>query len=132
MSGTYLLLSPVSLDVQERSYQEAMKFWGLSDKNPEERIRFLLEAPADMLLKLPPSSLVATTLDNDLIPSRGSFNEVKCSQSIDPLGKSWCQDILIGDASADVSTHRYQDLWLLIYPRLASLHFFSRSSLKTV
>jgi hypothetical protein len=103
MSGTYLLLTPVSLSSQEEAYRHAMKAWGLSEATPVERIRFLLEESTETLLKLPPNAPITATIDKDLITSGGLFHEIEDPRCSQPVGKTWCRDILIGDAAADES-----------------------------
>ena len=103
MSGTPLLLPPKSLDEQEESYESAMKFWGLSKATTKERIQFLLEAPVGRLLALPPTCHIATSIDGDVIMERDSIDSVADPMNKKVPGRTWCREILVGAASADVS-----------------------------
>jgi hypothetical protein len=104
MSGTNLFATPLPLSVHEQGYQDAIKAWGLADKTPEERIKALLETPAqDLITKLPPSVPTALAIDGDLIPNGPTFAEIGDKAKPYPKGHIWCKELLIGDAQIDVS-----------------------------
>lgn len=104
MSGTNLLMIPFSLSVHEQGYQDAMKAWGLADAPPEERIKALLERPAqDLIANLPPTVPIGLAVDGNLIPSMPTFEEIGDKGKSYPKGKTWCKELLIGDAQIDVS-----------------------------
>jgi hypothetical protein len=96
----------------------------LSDATPEERLKALLETPVqDLVAKIPPSALTAPAVDGDIVPSDVSFEEVGKQDSNVPRGKSWCQDLMIGDAELDVSlTADVKVSTINDAPRLLFLH----------
>ncbi|KAJ9288700.1 hypothetical protein DTO021C3_3729 [Paecilomyces variotii] len=104
MSGTYLLLPPLEYNVQEENYKAAIAALGLEDKTVEERIKVLLETPAqEVITKLPPSIALTPAVDGDLIPSGISFSQTEDRNSKVLRAKEWCKDLLIGDAQIDAS-----------------------------
>lgn len=104
MSGTYFLLRPLERNVQEESYNAAIAALGLEDKTPKERIKALLETPAQELIsKLPPSIPFIPAVDEDLIPHTLTFSQTGDRDSKLLRGKNWCKDLMIGDAQVDVS-----------------------------
>lgn len=103
MSGTNLLMIPFPLSVHEQGYEDAMKAWGLADATPEERIKALLERPAqDLISKLPPTVSIGFAVDGDLIPTMPTFEEIGDKGKSYPKGKTWCKELLIGNAQIDV------------------------------
>lgn len=104
MSGTNLLITPLPYEVHEQGYQAAIKAWGLDGLSPEERIKAILETPAqELITKLPPTVPISFAVDGDLIPSAPSFAEISDKDKPYPKGKAWCKELLIGDAEIDVS-----------------------------
>lgn len=104
MSGTWFLTGPLGFDDHERNYWLAMEALGLKDKTGEERVKALLEMPAeDLLAKLPPSVLIAPAIDGDMVLSHPTHSQVVDRGSTTPKGKRWCKDLMIGDAQMDVS-----------------------------
>ena len=81
-----------------------------------ERVAAILEMPASELIsKLPPSILTAPAVDGDIISSALTYTQVGSLESTDLPGKSWCSDLLIGDAEADVRiVHTSRSVYLLI------------------
>ncbi|KAL1987849.1 hypothetical protein VTN96DRAFT_2252 [Rasamsonia emersonii] len=108
MSGTNLLMIPFPLSVHEQGYEDAMKAWGLADATPEERIKALLERPAqDLISKLPPTVSIGFAVDGDLIPTMPTFEEIGDKGKSYPKGKTWCKELLIGNAQIDISVFAY-------------------------
>ena len=103
MSGTSLLLQALPFEAHEENYKKVMAALGLIDATTEERIKALLEMPGDELVaKLPPPILSAPALDGDIILPGATYTEIGKLDSTVLPGKSWCQDLLIGDAEMDV------------------------------
>lgn len=104
MSGTYLLLPPLDHNLQEENYKSAIAALGLTNKTVEERIKLLLETPAqEVISKLPPSIALVPAIDGDLVPAGLSFSRTADSGSNLLKGNKWCKELLIGDAQIDVS-----------------------------
>ncbi|EAW06756.1 putative carboxylesterase [Aspergillus clavatus NRRL 1] len=104
MSGTSLLIQPLPCDVHEQNYQQAISALRLADLSPQERIQALLKIPGkELLAKIPPSVLSAPAIDEDMVLSFPTYTQVASKNSNIPRGKSWCKDILIGDAQMDAS-----------------------------
>ncbi|KAL2004006.1 hypothetical protein VTN02DRAFT_1069 [Thermoascus thermophilus] len=104
MSGTFLLMTPLPYSVHEDGYQQAMKALGLEKATPEERVKALLETPPqDLISKIPPSVPMLPALDGDLIPSALTYAQTADKSQQTLKAKSWCKDLLIGDAQIDAS-----------------------------
>lgn len=104
MSGTNLLISPMPLAVHEQGYQAAIQAWGLDGLSSENRVKAILDTPAsELVAKLPPSVPIGLAADGDAIPTPPTFASVSDKSSSGyPKGRSWCKEILIGDAQHDV------------------------------
>lgn len=102
MSGTFLIPPPAPRDVHEANYQQVIEILGVKEASVEERIKAILETPAEELVdKLPPSSLPA--VDGDTVQTAPTFAQVSDRDSNVPKGKAWCKDLLVGDMQMDVS-----------------------------
>ena len=115
MSGTSLLSKAVDYTEHEQNYENATNALGLADMSSSERVAAILEMPASELIsKLPPSILTAPAVDGDIISSALTYTQVGSLESTDLPGKSWCSDLLIGDAEADVRiVHTSRSVYLL-------------------
>ncbi|RHZ63669.1 hypothetical protein CDV55_106327 [Aspergillus turcosus] len=104
MSGTCLLIQPLPYDLHEQNYQQAIAALGLADARPEERIKALLETPAeDLVAKIPPAVLAVPAIDGDMVSTAVAYAQVADKGSNFPRGKKWCEDLMIGDAQMDAS-----------------------------
>ncbi|PCH02393.1 Carboxylesterase, type B [Penicillium occitanis (nom. inval.)] len=105
MSGQNILLTPLPYEVHEQGYQTAIKAWGFDKLSPEERIKAILESPAaELVEKMPPNVAPNFAIDGDLIPNPPTFAQISDKSAASyPVGKSWCKQILIGDAQHDTS-----------------------------
>ncbi|KAL2809418.1 Alpha/Beta hydrolase protein [Aspergillus granulosus] len=104
MSGTYFLTQPLPYEAHEQNYQKAMAALGLSNTAPGERIKTLLEMPAEEIVsRLPPSILAVPAIDGDIVRSAPSHAETGRADSNEPQGKNWCHELMIGDAQMDAS-----------------------------
>lgn len=101
MSGTMLLMPPVSLDEAEENYQYALKSTGLAE-----------DTAMDQLLKMDSRELVSkftksgTPLllveDGDILPTSFSFASIAGGKT--PIaGQTWCEAAMIGDCQFDGS-----------------------------
>lgn len=105
MSGTCFLTAPLSYEFHEQNYAQAMAPLGLSNVSVEERIRTLLEIPGqEIISKIPPSVQSAPAVDGDMVLSVATQAQTADKNSTVPKAKSWCRDLMIGDAEMDVST----------------------------
>lgn len=104
MSGSFFLLPPLPYEVHEKNYQQAMAALGLANATPEERIKALLEIPGQELTgKLPPSVQFVPALDGDIVPAGVTYAQVSDQGSNVPRGKTWCNELMVGDTQMDVS-----------------------------
>lgn len=104
MSGTYFLTDPQPYEIHEQNYQQAMQALGLSSATAYERLKFLLETPGqELICKIPPSVISAPAIDGDMVSSAATHAETSDKNSNIPKGKSWCKELMIGDAHMDVS-----------------------------
>ena len=109
MSGQNILLTPLPYEVHEQGYQTAIKAWGFDKLSPEERIKAIIESPAaELVEKMPPNVAPNFAVDGDLIPNPPTFAQISDKSAVSyPVGKSWCKEILIGDAQHDVCSSRH-------------------------
>lgn len=104
MSGSFLQTPPPSDEEHDRNYVEATEALGLTHATPEERIKALLEQPAqDIVSQLPSSILTAARVDEELVQPKPSFADVDNPGSFVPQGKLWCPHLMVGNAQMDVS-----------------------------
>ncbi|KAL4963609.1 putative carboxylesterase [Aspergillus stella-maris] len=105
MSGSYFLSQPLPYEAHEQNYQKAIVALGLSDTgSPQQRIEALLEMPAaDIVAKLPPSVLAVPAIDGEIMPAAPSHAQAGSTASDVPVGKNWCEELMVGDAQIDAS-----------------------------
>ncbi|KAJ4348577.1 uncharacterized protein N0V89_009955 [Didymosphaeria variabile] len=100
MSGTPLMLKPLSLDVAESTYQAIIAALGLNDASVEERIQRLISiAPEELVEKTAMKALLAPFLDDDVLPEAITFE--KLASGLDVPGMKWCEELMIGDCRHD-------------------------------
>ncbi|KIV94100.1 hypothetical protein PV10_05255 [Exophiala mesophila] len=110
MSGTCLLLRPVSGEVHEAIYQEFCEAQGLDKMPGQERIKAIEELDSFHLFSnTPPSIPPLPMIDGDIVKVALTFDDIEQwsthgSSSIPGLG--WCKELLIGDCQMD--GHIYQ------------------------
>lgn len=101
-----LLFKPLPEVVAETMYQKVVDALGLADLSPEERIKALLELPADELLqKIPPGTQLSPINDGETShpgPSFTSFLSQDESATALMPGREWCSDLMLGDSKLDV------------------------------
>lgn len=103
MSGSFFLTPPQSDEDHDLNYLKAMKALDLMDATPEQRIKVLLERPAqDIVSQLPSSILTAPRVDKELVHPKPSFADVDNPGSFVPQGKLWCPHLMVGNAQMDV------------------------------
>ncbi|KAJ5756743.1 hypothetical protein N7533_006286 [Penicillium manginii] len=104
MSGTCLNIKALSYDEHEKNYTAAIAALGLSTSSPDERVKAILDMPGSELIgKLPPSISPSPAVDNDIVLPGVTYAEIGNTQSTLLPGKSWCSNLLIGDAEMDAS-----------------------------
>jgi hypothetical protein len=103
MSGTCLNIKALSYDEHEKNYTAAIAALGLSTSSPDERVKAILDMPgSELISKLPPSISPSPAVDNDIVLPGVTYAEIGNTQSTLLPGKSWCSNLLIGDAEMDV------------------------------
>jgi len=106
MSGTSLTMKPLPPPVSEFAYSSVIDMFGLKGLSGSERIKALLELPAEKLLSVPPNIPLMPVIDGDLIRNTLDFAHVSSkedSSELDMPGRKWCKDLLIGDCQFDGS-----------------------------
>lgn len=129
MSGTNLLMSPLPAQVTESTYKTITERLGLSSLSPSERVKTLVQMDSDTILS-------AVRPSNALLPSMGGVLNVKphtyaeiyqgLAGPLDLPGRSWCQEIMVGDCQFDVRTApvhpEWSHSWLTLdYRRVSSV-----------
>jgi carboxylesterase type B len=102
MSGTPLMLKPLTIPATEMAYDIIMKELGLDNASTKERIQRLQAiGPGELVEKTPLTVPLVPFVDNDLIFSETTFKELKHGHS--PVSEcQWCEDLIIGDCQHDV------------------------------
>ena len=105
MSGTSLLLKPLPTFVADYSYVSVLESLGIENLSPADRIKALKGMEIDSFYsKVSPAVPLMPVIDNDIIPGTVDFSQISTKGSNTSLpGKTWCEDILIGDCKFDVS-----------------------------
>jgi len=113
ISGTTLLMKPLPPFVAEFAYASVLESLGIKDLSPADRIKALIIMQFDLLYsKVSPAVPLMPVVDNDLIPGTVDFSQISTTGSDALLpGKTWCQDLLIGDCKFDVSRSSDQSVW---------------------
>ncbi|OJJ05947.1 hypothetical protein ASPVEDRAFT_75159 [Aspergillus versicolor CBS 583.65] len=106
MSGTNLLMSPLPAQVTESTYKTVVERLGLGTLSPSDRVKTLVQMDSDTVLS-------AVQPGDALLPSMGGALNVKphtyaeiykgLAGPLDLPGRSWCQQIMIGDCQFDAS-----------------------------
>jgi hypothetical protein len=101
MSGTPIMLKPLSLEVAEVSYASIMKELGLEDASPDTRIQKLRTIePEELVEKTPMDVPLLPVLDGDTVPRTTTFATLATSIASVP-GMTWCENLVIGDCQHD-------------------------------
>ncbi|KAF2011780.1 carboxylesteras-like protein [Aaosphaeria arxii CBS 175.79] len=110
MSGTPLMLKPLSPSTAEQTYNQIMQHLGLENSTAEERIHRLLTMNPDELVQKTPMTVPLTPYqDGDIIPCTMTFGQVE--EMIDSLpGSTWCKELLIGHCKHDGNVFAYMGL----------------------
>jgi hypothetical protein len=110
MSGTNLLMKPLSPLVSEATYKAVVEALALEGLSPAERIDALKNLPAqEILTNLPPNLSFLPSLGGELDLPVDNYEAIYKGESKNKIhtGKSWCAQIMIGDCQMDVSNAKY-------------------------
>jgi carboxylesterase type B len=117
MSGTPLMLKPLSLSSAETSYNAVMQALGLEHASTQERIQRLLSmSPEELVEKTPMNIPLVPYIDDDMISEAHSFAQLS-SGTLQSLKSSWCEELLIGSCAHDGNVFFFMGLSL---PGIAS------------
>ncbi|KAK5127009.1 hypothetical protein LTR85_008368 [Meristemomyces frigidus] len=100
MSGTSLLMSPVPVEVAERSYQSAINALGLESATAEERIQALLRIDATELRSKLMTVPMLPMVDDELPLASYTFADFAIGKTNLP-GAEWCESVMTGDCQFD-------------------------------
>jgi hypothetical protein len=110
MSGTPIVLKPLSLDVAEMVYTSVMKELGLEEASVEERIQKLKTIEPEELVKKTPMDLpFLPCLDDDVVPEHITFAKLATNVGSVP-GMKWCEELMIGDCQHDGNVFLFMGL----------------------
>lgn len=106
MGGHALLMAPVPLEQADAAYAGVIAALGLDDLSPEDRIAKLRTIPVEEIIRKVPASIPnRPVIDGALFPKALSSVDVKSPTAVDRIpGKGWCEELMIGDCQADVSS----------------------------
>ncbi|CAG5147345.1 uncharacterized protein ALTATR162_LOCUS2023 [Alternaria atra] len=117
MSGTPLMLKPLSLSAAETSYNTIMQALGLEHASMQERIQHLLSmSPEKLVEKIPMNIPLVPYIDGDMISEAPTFAQLS-SGTLQSLKSSWCEELLIGSCAHDGNVFFFMGLSL---PGIAS------------
>lgn len=102
MSGTMLLMLPISLETAEGNYEKAVKALGIDGLKAEEQVELLRRMDGGgMARKLLQSGMAAVpVVDDDLVPAPFNFESLSNGKT-DMPGLQWCEAAVIGDCQFD-------------------------------
>ena len=104
MSGTPLMLKPISSTAAETAYGTIMKSFGLETVSTEERVRRLIDmSPDEIVAETPTTTPLVPFIDGDIIPMSTTFKSLKQNTADEIPGHRWCEELMIGDCQHDVS-----------------------------
>ncbi|KAL5371542.1 hypothetical protein DPSP01_014193 [Paraphaeosphaeria sporulosa] len=126
MSGTPMMLKPLSASTAEATYQCIIRALGLQTATVAQRIQRLLTiSPEELVEKTPMTAKVAPFLDGDILPEAITFE--KLTGGIDSPGTIWCEELMIGDCQHDGNVTFFmglasqkQNLGSKLYPYFSS------------
>jgi hypothetical protein len=111
MSGTPIMLKPLSLQVAETSYTAIMKELGLENASAEERIQKLKTIDAEELVEKTPMSVpLLPFLDGEIVPEDATFAKLLSMDHKNMPGMNWCEELMIGDCQHDGSVFLFMGL----------------------
>jgi hypothetical protein len=135
MSGTPIMLKPLSHAASEEAYEGVMKAFGLENASVEERIEHLQNMTPEELVRLTPMSIpLVPFMDGDIITAMTSFKGLAKSDEdlkAEVPGRKWCEGLMIGDCQHDVY---FPGSWLHlhgstdVYRALCTFTWVSRSA----
>ncbi|KAL5404596.1 hypothetical protein PMIN03_009023 [Paraphaeosphaeria minitans] len=109
MSGTPIMLKPLSVARAEATYESIIEALGLENASVEKRIQRLLTISAEELVeKTPMTARLAPYLDGRILPEAVTFE--KLASTMDILGTKWCKQLMIGDCRHDGSVTFFMGL----------------------
>ncbi|KAH6873311.1 carboxylesteras-like protein [Alternaria rosae] len=110
MSGTPIMLKPLSPAVAETSYNAVLQALGLEYASTHDRIQKLLAmSPEDLVQKIPITIPISPYLDGDIIPEAPSFAYLS-SGTLQSLNNTWCEELLVGSCAHDGNVFYFMGL----------------------
>ena len=110
MSGTPLMLKPLSPAVAALSYNAVVQALGLEHASTSKRIQSLLSmSPEDLVQKIPISIPLSPYLDGDMIPEAPSFAHLS-NGTLQSLDNSRCEEFLIDSCADDGNVFYFMGL----------------------
>jgi carboxylesterase type B len=105
MGGHALLMAPIPLETANEAYAKVVDCLGLRDLSPAQRVEKLRTIPhKDIIDKVPSNIPNRPVIDSALFQRALTAQDVENATDTESIpGKTWCQDLLIGDCQADVS-----------------------------
>ncbi|EUC48463.1 hypothetical protein COCMIDRAFT_87292 [Bipolaris oryzae ATCC 44560] len=128
MSGTPLMLKPMSASAAEASYDSITKALGLEGTSTQERINRLLNISSEELVEKTPMTVPLIPFqDNNILPQTPTFTDLR-NNNLSPLNDTFCEELLIGSCAHDGNVFFFMGLSSL-FPNIASAltSSFSRS-----
>jgi hypothetical protein len=102
LGGSIPLLRPVSFKQTNVIYDAVIEHFGFTHLSASERLRALIDLPAqDLVENVSPSLRVAPVIDAEIIPSEPTFQAI-LDRSFSMPGEAWCERILVGYTELDV------------------------------
>ncbi|KAI4700875.1 hypothetical protein J4E81_003839 [Alternaria sp. BMP 2799] len=129
MSGTPLMLKPLSPAAAETSYNAVVQALGLEHASTSERIQILLSmSPEYLVQKIPIKIPLAPYLDGDMIPEAPSFAHLS-SGTLQSLNNTRCEELLVGSCGDDGNVFYFMGLSSHLPGIASAIHTSFSSSL---
>jgi hypothetical protein len=109
MSGTTLMRKPMTAEEEEKSYRMVLEALEINGESREERIKALLETPAEKFLTIPRNVGWAWCVDGDFVDKTLTHAQLAALSGQAPAATLEIpaavsvKDLILGDCQLDVS-----------------------------
>jgi hypothetical protein len=109
MSGTTLMRKPMTAEEEEKSYRMVLEALEINGENREERIKALLETPAEKFLTIPRNVGWAWCIDGDFVDKTLTHAQLAAlsgqtsAATLQIPAAVSVKDLILGDCQLDVS-----------------------------
>lgn len=119
MSGTPLMLKPLSPSAAEASYSSIIQALGLESASTQERINRLLNiSPEELVEKTPMGVPLTPFQDNEILFESPTFSRLR-NGTLSSLSNTWREELLVGSCAHDGNVFFFMGLSSL-FPNISA------------